>query len=890
MPCKQRGVCHNRPVADVGVGERTRGVWGWLPVGSIAACLALAILALPSKALGIDLPSGFQDTVAFEGLDEPTAVRFAPDGQVFIAEKSGRIMVFDDLSDTTPAVFADLSAKVFATGDRGLLGFALDPQFPQQPYVYVLYTYDHELGEAGEGPRWGDSCPNPPGSETDGCVVSGRLARLTAEGDHAVGGEKVLLEDWCQQFSSHSIGDLEFDSSGALYASGGDGANYNLADYGQFGYPQKNPCGDPPAGIGGTQTPPDAEGGALRAQDARTPLDPTGLDGTVIRIDPETGEGLSGNPWEGSSDLNARRIVAYGFRNPFRFAINPTTHEVYVGNVGWEAYEEIDRFSATPGEAYNSGWPCYEGPEINPRYTNLGLDLCEAIYGDPGSTAQAFFYYDHYAGVAPGDPCPHSNGNALAGLTFYDGDSFPSSYKGALFFADAVRGCAYVMFPGEDGRPDVSTVTPFMSDAGLYPGIDFEVGPGGDLYYVSLFGDEYGPGAIHRISYSSENQPPVAHLTVDHHWSEQGDPLEAEFDASGSTDGDGEPLEYAWDMNGDGEFNDAPPESVAAETYDDEKNHTVAVRVTDEHGASSVARLTVYPGDTPPEPEIVEPSGELKWGVGQEIYFEGAAEDSEEGSLPSTSLDWSTRLFHCPSSGCHAHPFQAFPAVDSGNLVAPDHDYPSRIELTLTATDSRGLSAKSKVEIYPETVALEIASNPPGLLLSAGDEVGPGPLSLTAIKGSRVLLSTPLTQMLGGKSYTWTGWSDRGARVHTVVAESPTAYEASYSTPEIPLPLPEPPTPFKPQPSIGAVGPPQTSLGKHPSKNTSGSTARFTFSSNAVGGSFRCKLDKKPFKPCRSPRTYRRLKPRRHVFRVAAIDVFGNADLTPAIFRWTVEP
>src|SRR4029450_4287498 len=83
-------------------------------------------------------------------------------------------------------------------------------------------------------------------------------------------------EDWCQQYPSHSIGDLAFGPDGALYASAGDGASFNFADYGQDGNPL-NPCGDPPAGVGGVQTPPSAEGGSLRSQDLRTSRDPIGL-------------------------------------------------------------------------------------------------------------------------------------------------------------------------------------------------------------------------------------------------------------------------------------------------------------------------------------------------------------------------------------------------------------------------------------------------------------------------------------------------------------------------------------------------------------------------------------------------------------------------------------
>ena len=83
----------------------------------------------------------------------------------------------------------------------------------------------------------------------------------------------MLIEDWCQQYPSHSVGSLDFGPDGALYVSGGDGASFNFVDYGQDGSPL-NPCGDPPGGVGATLTPPTAEGGALRSQDLRTSATP----------------------------------------------------------------------------------------------------------------------------------------------------------------------------------------------------------------------------------------------------------------------------------------------------------------------------------------------------------------------------------------------------------------------------------------------------------------------------------------------------------------------------------------------------------------------------------------------------------------------------------------
>ena len=319
-----------------------------------AASVAIGLFAgaQASVAQSTPLPPGFVKTEAFSGLTEPSVIRFAPNGRVYIAEKSGIIKTFDSLSDPTPTVFADLRTKVHNFWDRGLLGMSLDANFGSYPFVYVLYAHDAAIG--GTAPRWGtagatsDPCPNPPGATSDGCVVSGRLSRLKSATGEVMSQENVLVEDWCQQYPSHSTGALESDAGGKLWASAGDGASFTFTDYGQQGSP-KNPCGDPPAGAGGTQTPPTAEGGALRSQDLRTGSDPTGLDGTVIRVTPNTGVGTPKNPLYGSADANERRIVAYGLRNPFRFALPRHLTEMYVGDVGWNDWEEINRFGLNSG-------------------------------------------------------------------------------------------------------------------------------------------------------------------------------------------------------------------------------------------------------------------------------------------------------------------------------------------------------------------------------------------------------------------------------------------------------------------------------------------------------------------------------------------------------------
>lgn len=906
-------------------------------VAGLLAALAVLLGLSAAPATAVTLPAGFQDTVALSGLKEPTAFRFSPDGRIFVAEKRGRIVVFDDLQDTTPTEFADIRDRVYDYGDRGLLGLALDPDFPAQPIVYALYTFDHVLGEdpAGFFPRWGEP-PNFEGDSAcagkapavDACPVSGRLVRLVADGNRAYeeGGEIVedplIAEAWCQQASSHSVGDLEFGPEGALFVSGGEGAVASTADYGQYGWPHVNQCGDPPGPRGTALEPPEAEGGSLRAQDLLTPAtpgDPTGLSGTVIRINPDTGAGWPGNPLAGSADANERRIVAFGFRNPFRFTIDPEAAEVYAGNVGGGPYEELERFSIAPGTPHNGGWPCFEADDTFGPFESLELDLCEQLYAVPGSTSEPFFYYYRWDGVTPEDECPPDEGSAISGTAFYPGGSFPPAYEGAFFFADSVLSCIYVMFPGPDGRPDPSTVTPFLMDGGLYPGIDIQVGPGGDLYYVSMFGPGFSPGAIHRVSYFSGNKPPVAQVEATPAWGP--DPLPSALDAGDSSDADDEDLSFAWDFDEDGEYDDAATEQVP-KTFAGPGNHTVAVKVSDEQGASSIARATVFPGATPPVPEISVPdevSGEpgvadLEWAVGDEIEFEGAATDAEDGQLPATSLDWSSRLFHCPprSAGCHAHSGAAFPDLAAGSLFAPDHEYPSRLELTLTATDSRGLSASRTIVVFPQPADLTLVSKPAGVQLSAGLYSDVSPFTMTAIENASLTLSAPAAATVAGKTYSFQGWSDGGSRVHEVVAGGPvTEYTASYALdpgqedpdPTDPDPDPDPvdPGPGDPEPGGGsgggggsqgggapALGPPQTLLDRRPAKRSRARRARFAFSSDQPGARLRCRLDGAAWRDCGSARIYRRLQPGWHHFQVVAVGADGQYDPTPAGFRWRV--
>ncbi len=745
--------------------------------------LAIMLLAsfavpVPRPALAATLPAGFQETIVFSGLTNPSNIRFSPDGRIFVAEKSGLIKVFDNLSDQSPTVFADLRTNTHNFWDRGMLGMALPPNFPTDPYVYVLYTYDASpLG--GAVPRWGsagatsDGCPTPPGATTDGCEVLGRLSRLQASGNTMTGPEQVLIEDWCQQFPSHSVGDLVFGADGALYVSAGDGASFNYVDYGQT----KNPCGDPPGPSGSNLTAPTAEGGALRSQSVRRPAgEPVTLNGAILRVDPATGLGLPDNPLANSATINARRIIAYGLRNPFRITTRPGSNEIWVGDVGWNTWEEINRIpNPTDLVVENFGWPCYEGNARQSGYDGANLNLCESLYSQGTSAVtNPYHLYNHSAKVVSTDTCP-TGSSAAAGLAFsFAGNTaYPAAYDGALFFADYNRDCIWVMYQGGNGQPNPSNIDPFVQ--GAANPVDIEMGPDGKLYYADFDG-----GTIRRIEYFSANQPPVAVASANP--TNGVAPLTVNFDGTGSSDPDpGNTITYAWDLDGDGAYDDL---TASKPTYVySQGTYTTRLQVKDNNGASSTSNpITISAGNTPPTPVISSPAAGTTWKVGDVISFSGSASDTQDGTLPASAFTWTLIMQHCPSN-CHEHTIQSFSSVTGGSFTAPDHEYPSYLELRLTVTDSGGLSSTTSLPLYPKTVVLTFQSNPSGLQMTMNANAFTTPFNATVIIGSSNTITAASPQTIGATTYFYQSWSDGGAQTHTIVAPATAGtYTATYLT------------------------------------------------------------------------------------------------------------
>jgi glucose/arabinose dehydrogenase len=800
--------------------------------------LALLLLAATSLAAGsfgraeaATLPD-FQDVKVWTSFStEPMAVRFAPDGHVFVAEKGGRILVFNDENDTaTPyKVFADLRPIVHDFWDRGLLGLAVDPQFPIRPYIYVLYTVDRPppwlKGPDGVNPpvtAWNDSCPTPPGANNgDGCVVYARLARLTwGPGnvwvDKLQNPEGKILIDgqWCSQYPSHTIGDLRFGPDGALYVSAGEGAAFaGSLDYGQRGGTlpdavnpiiKRNPCGDTdsnpdplaPGGVGATTSAKYAEGGVLRSQGVRSsrlrkpggvyPPYTLGFDGTILRLDPDTGLALPDNPLVGVGPTDDDPVIAYGLRNPFRMAFRPGTSELWVADVGWVTWEEINRIvSPTDSTVENFGWPCYEGPAKQGPYDAANIDLCESLYAAPAQYTAPFYSYSH-AAVPVGSPaCTLSTvagttaGSSISAIGFYDTGGYPLQYDGALFFGDFNRHCLWVMYPGVNGLPDPSTVTAFISPGGNPDAggpVDIQMSPGGEIFYVSA-----SDSTIRKVRYVAQNTAPTASFQATP--ASGPAPLDVQFDATASSDPDAgdEIASYEWDLDGDGQFGDSTLVSPSWR-YVNPGTFTVQLRVTDRRGSTGVAQVVINAANSPPVPTITAPLGTLQWKVGDTIAFAGEALDAQNGPLPAAALRWQMNLHHCASpTDCHVHVVQEFVGVDHGSITAPDHEYPSFLELVLEATDSLGVKGSTLVQVHPQTVTMRVDSDPTGLQVALGSEVAAAPFERQVIIGSLNTVSAVTPQTLGGVNQLFFSWSDGGAQSHEITApELPTSYSALF--------------------------------------------------------------------------------------------------------------
>ncbi len=443
---------------------------------AIALAAAVAALAAGSRATAQPTPPAglFQTQTISPALDQPVAMAFAPDGRLFVAEQAGVVKVIHN--NAVVSTFIDLRNEVNGHWDRGMLGLAIDPNFAVNRRVYVLYAVDPVFGEPDE----------------DSAIATfSRLVRY--EGTAASNGgvadmatRSILIgvqpsEGIPVCWRSHTGGALRFGPDGMLLSAHGDGAVYDGVDSG----------GQTPGCFQPGMFPSAQDIGAFRAQMINS------MSGKILRVDPETGDGLPGNPfWQGSPTASRSRVWLSGLRNPFRFCVRPGTGSamhpgtIYVGDVGWDTFEEV---TVAPNGGANLGWPCREGFSVSADYPEVLLTQwdCSSIgsQANPGPLVAPIAVYHHFNGMLS-TPIGLTGFCVVGGL-FHVGNNYPSPYRGAYFFADNRSNWVKVMRVN-----DANQLQAIYSFSGNASGpVDFAIDPlSGEVCVLS-----YNNGRVYRF-------------------------------------------------------------------------------------------------------------------------------------------------------------------------------------------------------------------------------------------------------------------------------------------------------------------------------------------------------------------------------------------------------
>jgi len=445
--------------------------------GLPAALIVLMLLGSLPLAVGVveaapaytALPDGFYEERIVAGLRLPTSFAVARDGRVFITEKSGRVRVVEDgVLLTEP--FIDLSTEVNDTADRGLMGVAVHPRFPAQPYVYLAYTYDPpevrrvyaETGARVARVLRVEVDPINPNVHKagSGVVVLGTNSIFENIGNPEQGDTEPFTcydengmhvrDCLATEGTAHTIDFMRFARDGSLFVSMGDGVVNSKGNW--------------------------------RAQD------PNSLNGKILRIDPMTGNGYANNPfYDGDLTANRAKVWAMGLRNPFRFTFHPTTGALWVGEVGNNTWEELNVGTA----GANFGWPCFEGQE---RMTDWAI--CDPLFNGSAPVTHGIHIYPHESTPPRG---------AIIGGDFYSGRVYPAAYRDDYFFSDFNGGVIWNMSFARDGSYEI---TDFATSV---PGpVQISMGPDGYLWMLYI-----ATGELVRLGYASgvATSTPVATTT-----------------------------------------------------------------------------------------------------------------------------------------------------------------------------------------------------------------------------------------------------------------------------------------------------------------------------------------------------------------------------------------
>jgi len=371
-----------------------------------------------------------------DGLAAPLGV-VDPDngsGRLFVYDQAGQVYV---VSEGSSSIFLDVASHLVSLGisgpgsydERGLLGFAVHPNFSSNPKVY---TYTSEPVSASA-----DFTVPLSGAANHQSVAAEWTVSSTDSNSIDPSTRREILRIDQPQFN-HNGGTLHFGPDGYLYIALGDG--------------------------GASDDQGDGHGTGGNGQDKNTVL------GSIIRIDVAGNNSANGqygipldNPFVGIDGID--EIFAYGFRNPFQFSFDSATGDLYAGDVGQNDIEEIDRVTA----GGNYGWRHKEGSfYFDPNGSSGGFVTTEPVAPLPAGLIDPIAEYDHNEGLSViggfvynRPEIPSLTGRYVFG-DFGTGFSTPA---GRLFYLDLATNEILELTIGATDRPLDLWVKGFGSDA-----------------------------------------------------------------------------------------------------------------------------------------------------------------------------------------------------------------------------------------------------------------------------------------------------------------------------------------------------------------------------------------------------------------------------------------
>lgn len=700
------------------------------------------------------LRPGFARQLVADGFKNPVGITFDSSGRGYVWDKAGRIYLMID-GEIQEELFLDIREEVANTGDNGMLGFTLDPDFGTNGYVYLFYTVDrHHLDHFGKSTY-------DPGKNRFWAATIARCTRFTA--DPATdfktaipASRKILFGETRSDgapvmYVSHGAADLAFGTDGTLLIAAGDGAPWNGNSNGSG-----NPWyGWEAEGIVGGFYPEEQNVGAFRAQLLENAA------GKVLRIDPETGEGVPGNPFYDPADPNSvkSKVWSLGLRNPFRVSIRPGTGvedpaagnpgTIYMGDVSGGYWEEV-LIQRTGG--INYGWPLYDDYDDKLSYQAIDTfnQYAPNPLADQPGCEEYFRFHDllRPAGEAFTNPCDSTQlipsdiptfELGIAGIKWHhyknnrpdriemmgrDENGLPVSIpvndpgSGVTGDTTETQGNAVVggvfyegtSFPEHyhgafflaehlgwikafhfNLNDSLVHIDRFWEDTTRI--VDLAVGPNDGCLYVL----EY-PDGLYRICYDL-NLPPVGKIVADQQFGPG--PLEVQFSSEGSFDPDQDSFTIRWDF-GDGQTStEANPVHTFVPAGNDPQAFLVSLSLTDSLGNSSQEYLTISVNNSPPVVSIISPEDGAFLPQQGTTWIQLQAEVSdEESNNIDLSYAWKEILHH--NTHFHEEPSDTSrnSSVVLAELLCGPETYYYRIQLEVT--DPFGLSATDEVFLFPD--------------------------------------------------------------------------------------------------------------------------------------------------------------------------------------------